>query len=155
LAHAPHAGQHVALGDAVGGERVLQRRHHGVLADQVVEGGRTILARQHDVGGCLVGPLAVGRGLGGWCFLLCHAWSLCTPTSAPRRRGPKSPSFTGSEDAGHHRWAARAPKYIERPCGDVAWVPASAGMTFSLGRRAHNPRSARPVGGWTTTRIWL
>ena len=40
LADAAHAGQHVALGDAIGGERVPERRHHGLLADQALEGGR-------------------------------------------------------------------------------------------------------------------
>ena len=59
LADAAHAGQHVALGDAVGGERIAQRRHHRLLADQVGEGGRAILARQHEVGAGLGRRLAV------------------------------------------------------------------------------------------------
>ena len=74
LADPAHAGQHVALSYAVGGERVLERRHHGVLADQVVEGGRPVLAGQHDVGRGLVGRFAAfRRGFVGRWFLLCHA----------------------------------------------------------------------------------
>ena len=83
LADAAHAGQHVALGDAIGGERVLERRHHGVLADQALEGGRAVLARQHDIRGGLAGrlaaALAVTRALIGCRFLLRHA----CPTSVP------------------------------------------------------------------------
>ena len=54
LAHAAHAGEHEGVGDAVQREGVAQDSDHRVLADQVVEGGRAILAGQH----------AVGRGLG-------------------------------------------------------------------------------------------
>ena len=59
LADAADAREHVGLGDSLGGERVAQRRHHGVLADQVVERLRPVLAGQDDVacrGGRLRGP---------------------------------------------------------------------------------------------------
>ena len=50
LADAAHAGEDPGLRDAGGLERVRDRAHHGVLADQVVEGRGTILARKHAVG---------------------------------------------------------------------------------------------------------
>src|SRR5690554_5776689 len=50
LAHAAHAGQHPGLGDAAAGKRVGQRAHHRLLADELTEIARTILARQHPVG---------------------------------------------------------------------------------------------------------
>ena len=51
LADAAHAGQHVGLRDALDGERIPQRRHHRVLADQVIEGLRPVFAGEHDIGG--------------------------------------------------------------------------------------------------------
>jgi len=38
------------MGDAPGREGVAQRAHHRVLADQRIERGGTILAREHLVG---------------------------------------------------------------------------------------------------------
>src|SRR5581483_5545635 len=73
LTHAAHTGEHVTLGDAVGGERVPQRRHHGILADQAGKGGWTVLARQHDVGSRLLGRLATAPALAVRRFSLCHA----------------------------------------------------------------------------------
>ena len=46
LAHAAHAGEHVGLGDAARGERVPERPHHGLLADQLAEGLGPIFAGQ-------------------------------------------------------------------------------------------------------------
>ena len=50
LADAAYAGKHVGLGDTIGCERVGERSHHGVLTDQVLEGLRAVLAREHPVG---------------------------------------------------------------------------------------------------------
>ncbi len=50
LADPAHAGEHEGVGDAAGSEGVLQGADHGLLADQVLEGARAVLARQHDVG---------------------------------------------------------------------------------------------------------
>ena len=50
LADAAHAGEDPGLRDAAGLERVRERAHHRVLADQVVEGRRAVFARQHAVG---------------------------------------------------------------------------------------------------------
>ena len=50
LADAAHAGEDPGLRDAAGLERVRDRAHHGVLADQVVEGRRPVFAREHAVG---------------------------------------------------------------------------------------------------------
>ena len=50
LADAAHAGEDPGLRDAAGLERVRDRAHHGVLADQVVEGRRPVFARQHAIG---------------------------------------------------------------------------------------------------------
>ena len=51
LADPAHAGEHEGVGDAAGGEGVLQRPDHGLLADQVVEGPRPVLAGDDGVGG--------------------------------------------------------------------------------------------------------
>ena len=51
LADAAHAGEDPGLRDAAGLERVGERAHHRVLADQVVEGRRAVFARQHAVAG--------------------------------------------------------------------------------------------------------
>ena len=53
LAHAAHAGEDPRLRNAAGLERVRDRAHHRFLADEIVEGGRTILARQHAVAAAL------------------------------------------------------------------------------------------------------
>ena len=50
LADAAHAGEDPGLRDAPGLERVRDRAHHRVLADQVVEIRRPVFARQHAVG---------------------------------------------------------------------------------------------------------
>ena len=50
LADAAHAGQDVGLVDAAGGEGVGDRAHHRLLADQILEAGGPIFARQHAVG---------------------------------------------------------------------------------------------------------
>ena len=50
LSDAPDAGQHEGMGDAAGGEGVAQDAHHRLLADQVVEAGRAVLAGEHPVG---------------------------------------------------------------------------------------------------------
>ena len=49
LADAAHAGEDPGLRDAAGLERVRDGAHHGVLADQVVEAGGAIFAREHAV----------------------------------------------------------------------------------------------------------
>ncbi len=53
LADAAHPGEDPGLRDAPGLERVRDRPHHGLLADQVVEGGGTVFAREHAVAGAL------------------------------------------------------------------------------------------------------
>ena len=50
LADAAHAGEDPGLRDAAALERVGDRAHHRVLADQVVEGRGPVFARQHAVG---------------------------------------------------------------------------------------------------------
>ena len=50
LADAAHAGEHEGMRDAAGGEGVAQGAHHRFLADQVVETGRAVFAREHAVG---------------------------------------------------------------------------------------------------------
>ena len=49
LADAAHAGEDPGLRNASGLERVRDRAHHGVLADQVVESRRPVFARQHAI----------------------------------------------------------------------------------------------------------
>ena len=49
LADAAHAGEDPGLRNAAGLERIRDRAHHGVLADQVVEGRRPVFARQHAI----------------------------------------------------------------------------------------------------------
>ncbi len=49
FADAAHAGQHETVRDAPRRERVAQRLHHRFLADQVVEGLRAVLSRQHNI----------------------------------------------------------------------------------------------------------
>ena len=44
-----HAGQNPGLRNAAGLERVRDGADHGVLADQIVETGGTVFARQHAV----------------------------------------------------------------------------------------------------------
>ncbi len=73
LADAAHAGQHVGLRDAAGAERVGERLHHRLLADQVGEGRRTVFAGEHTIG-------AGGRGRR-LVHHRCRAFSAC-----PRQR---------------------------------------------------------------------
>ena len=60
LADPAHAGQDPGLRNAPGLERVRNGAHHGVLADQIVETGRAVFARQHAIG--LAGLAADRRG---------------------------------------------------------------------------------------------
>ena len=55
LADAADAGEDPGLRDARSLERIRDRAHHGVLADQIVESLRPVLAGQH--------PVAAARGL--------------------------------------------------------------------------------------------
>ena len=64
LADAAHAGEDPGLRDAATLECVRDGAHHGVLADQVVEAGRAVFARQHAIAGVLGGG-AEGR-IGGF-----------------------------------------------------------------------------------------
>ena len=50
LADAAHAGEDPGLRDASALERIRDGAHHGLLADQVVEGRRPVFARQHAIG---------------------------------------------------------------------------------------------------------
>ena len=50
LADAAHAGQHPGLRNPPSLERIGQRPHHGVLADQMVEAAGAIFAGQHPIG---------------------------------------------------------------------------------------------------------
>ena len=78
LADAAHAGQDAGLRDAAGLERVRDRAHHRLLADQVVEGGRAVFARQH----------AIGRR---------------PPARPPRSKPPRAPLSGGFGIAARHR----------------------------------------------------
>src|SRR6266550_4154217 len=49
LTDAAHAGEDPGLRDAPGLECVRDRPHHGLLADQVVEGVGPVFAREHPV----------------------------------------------------------------------------------------------------------
>ena len=49
LTDAAHAREHEGVGDTACRERVLQGADHGLLADQILECLRTVLARQHRV----------------------------------------------------------------------------------------------------------
>ena len=49
LTDAAHAGEDPGLRDAPGLECVRDRPHHGLLADQVVEGGGPVFPREHPV----------------------------------------------------------------------------------------------------------
>jgi hypothetical protein len=60
LAHAAHAGEDVGLGDAPGRDRVAEGTDRGLLADQVGEAGRAVLAGEHPVGRRLGGLLGAG-----------------------------------------------------------------------------------------------
>ncbi len=62
LAHAAHAGEDPGLRNAARRERVAQRAHHRVLADQVVEVLRAVFPGQHAIGRLLGGWRAGGRG---------------------------------------------------------------------------------------------
>ena len=50
LADAAHAGEDPGLRDASSLERIRDRAHHRILADQIIEGRGTILASEHAVG---------------------------------------------------------------------------------------------------------
>ena len=50
LADPAHARQHEGVGDAAGREGVAQRAHHRLLADQILEGARPVLAGDDGVG---------------------------------------------------------------------------------------------------------
>ena len=50
LADAAHAGQDPGLRNAPGFERVRNGADHGVLADQILETGGAVFARQHAIG---------------------------------------------------------------------------------------------------------
>ena len=58
LADAAHAGEDPSLRDAAGLERIRDRAHHGVLADEVVEAGGAVFAGEHAVAAIR----RVGRG---------------------------------------------------------------------------------------------
>ena len=79
LADAAHAGEDPGLRNAPDLERVRDGAHHGVLADQVVEAGRAVFARQHAIAGA-AGASPRSRPVG-------FAVSLIVPSDRrPRRR---------------------------------------------------------------------
>ena len=105
LADAAHAGEHVGLRDAPRRERVAQRLDHGLLADEVVEALRPVLARQHDV---RLRRVAFGAGrfvaVG---FLFRH-----DPAVGPQGLGPQAGPALSAADLACERSAApprRAP----------------------------------------------
>src|SRR6185437_13332519 len=51
LADAAYAGEDEGMGDAAGRDGVGERAHHRLLADQLGEGSRAILAREHAIMG--------------------------------------------------------------------------------------------------------
>jgi hypothetical protein len=94
LADTAHAGQHPGLGDAAGGKGVGQRADHRLLADQVGEILRAVLARQNTVGrllcsgACMQPDLPVGAG----CVIhdLCAALVLSRPMAIQRECSSRS-----------------------------------------------------------------
>ena len=94
LADAAHAGEDPGLRDAPRLEGVRDRAHHGVLADQVVEVRRPVLARQHAIAGTF-GGIGVGRC---WGLALAHGRIRPAPSSAARQN--HSPSVWRSREAG-------------------------------------------------------
>jgi hypothetical protein len=72
FAHPADAGEHIGLRDAAALERVFQRAHHRLLADQVAEGGRPVFAREHDIGLAVGGRRGGGVVVGGRARLLAH-----------------------------------------------------------------------------------
>ena len=69
LAHPPHAGEHEGVGDASGCEGVAQGPDHGLLAIEVLEGPRAVLAGDDGVG-----RGAIGRGHPGRHWLWRRSW---------------------------------------------------------------------------------
>ena len=61
FANATNPGEHIALRDAAGGERIGERCHHGALADQIIEILWPVFARKYAVAG-----MAASRGEQGW-----------------------------------------------------------------------------------------
>ena len=58
LADPAHAGQDIGLMDAIGFERIGERAHHRLLADQVGEAGGAVFTREHAIGSRLGGARA-------------------------------------------------------------------------------------------------
>jgi hypothetical protein len=78
LADAADAGQHVGLRDAAGAERIGQRAHHRLLADQVGEARRAVFPGEHPI----------GAGTRRWRFLDARAVHGLVTRVAAGRRGP-------------------------------------------------------------------
>ncbi len=62
LAHPAHPGHEERMRQPLAPDRVAQRLHHGVLADQLGKGLRAVFARKHAIG---LARSASGRGNGG------------------------------------------------------------------------------------------
>ena len=72
FAHPAHPGHHIGVGDPARRERIGQRAHHRLLADQVVKGLRAVFARQHLIAGIILGRLGLKTGQGRAVISLCR-----------------------------------------------------------------------------------
>src|SRR5262249_58779767 len=101
--------------------------HHRILADQVIEGRRAVLAREHAVGGSARRPIARHQAGLGLLFALAHNAIRSASPDAKSSRDVKS-----SRVAWRERWEAD-----ERP------EPRSLGLL---------PSGPDPVGEWLVHR---
>ena len=62
FADTAHAGQDIGLVDAARGERIGERAHHGLLADEVLEAHGPVFSREHLIGRRRRRGLGLGRG---------------------------------------------------------------------------------------------
>ena len=126
LADAAHAGEDPGLRDAAGLERVRDRAHHGVLADQVVEGRGAVFARQHAVDA---------------------AWRLRASVGGPVRASAPVRCSCRSSDGADPRSAA-ASRMTNRD-GELSGRLTSDPNRCSLGLLPSGPD---PVGEWLVHR---
>ena len=129
LADPAHAGEDPGLRDAAGLERVRDRAHHGVLADEVVEGGGAVFAREHAV--------AAGRrvGRGG--------------TRAGRVRGLAHTCYPRKPEPGRRTRRRAAGGLSPKDMVEIGWEADERPDPCSLGLL---PSGSDPVGEWLVHR---
>lgn len=126
LADAAHARQHPRLRDAPGGERVGQRAHHRLLADQFGEIGRPVLAGQDPIGGCprIVPAFVVLSGFAHPSVPLPVLLAQPTVTTQfhPRAGTPSMSRVRRKREAGTmtRSWLVRAASFGPDPVGE--WI---------------------------------